>query len=967
MVFNKGGLLQKRNGYAQLTALPSTASVSTLTTHGDTLTAIGNNVYSFSEASGRWTNTGSFQPLSLSVLPLARTAGSLSSADTAVSPAGLICSTFLDSDGSYKYQIADSNGQVIVGVTALPSTANVPRVAVLGNYFVIVFLVTVTATPHVQYIAIPLNNPTSPGSATDISTSLSSISTGGFDILVADSQLYVVWNGADGGGAIRHTYLDVNLNQATTYARAGFAANKISLAYDSSTTNIWVTFWTSTGNNGYASVVSKSLVSVLVPTAILAGVVINQLTSTAASGSGTAYYTITNNYSYQSTRSDYTAKKSTTQAGSVGSQTIVARSLGLASKAFTIGTTDYMLGAYQDNNGYQPSYFLISSAGAVIARLAYSNGGGYITTQVLPSVTVQGNVAQMAYLYKVMLTPVNKSQTATSSLSVYAQTGVNLASFDFSNEALSTAEIGGSLHIAGGFLWQYDGVKPVEHGFHVWPDDVKVTTSGAGGLITAQQYYYVATYEWTDGQGIIHRSAPSVPYAITTTGATSTNTINVPCLRLTYKVAPNKVRLCVYRWSTAQQVYYQVTSVASPTLNDTTADSVAITDTLADSAIIGNSILYTAGGVIENIAAPACSSLTLYKGRLFLVDAEDRNLLWFSKVVIEATGVEMSDLLTYYVQPTIGAQGSTGDITALSSMDDKLIPFKSSAIYYVVGNGPDNTGANNDYSEPTFIATALGCDKQQSIVLSDQGLIFDSDKGRWLLGRDLSTSYIGAPVEDSNGVDITSALSIPGTNQVRLALTTGLTLVYDYFYKQWGTFSLSPVVAGCLYQGLHTYLDSYGRIFQESAGSYVDGAVPVVMSFTTGWLNLAGLQGYQRAYFFQLLGDYLSPHKLNMQIAFNYGAPSQYVTIVPGLESPLYGEGNNYGQDTPYGGPGSLEQWQVFFEQQKITSFQISLTESYDASIGQAPGAGFTLSGLNLVVAAKKGYNPLPASRQAGS
>ena len=235
--------------------------------------------------------------------------------------------------------------------------------------------------------------------------------------------------------------------------------------------------------------------------------------------------------------------------------------------------------------------------------------------------------------------------------------------------------------------------------------------------MTAQEYNYVFTYEWTDNQGNLHRSAPSIPVpftiltapvsftanrtsgsriltsvssftnlqvgqplsgtglapsafissmdtgagtitmSIAATSGTATSTtitpttlgsvvINVPTLRLTYKLSPNPVRIVGYRWSVAQPIYYQFTSVTAPVINDTTIDSVAVSDTNSDLDILGQTLLYTTGGVIENIAAPASIASALFKNRLFLIDAEDRNLLWYSKQVIEATPVEMSDLLT---------------------------------------------------------------------------------------------------------------------------------------------------------------------------------------------------------------------------------------------------------------------------------------------------------------------------------
>ena len=219
-------------------------------------------------------------------------------------------------------------------------------------------------------------------------------------------------------------------------------------------------------------------------------------------------------------------------------------------------------------------------------------------------------------------------------------------------------------------------------------------------------------------------------------------TLNVPTLRLTYKTA-NPVLVEAYRWSEAQQEYFKIGDLE----NDPTRDYVTFTDGNADSVILGNELIYTTGGVIEDIAPPPTDSLFLFDSRLWLIDSEDRNLLWYSKQVIENTPVEMSDLFTIYVAPTISAQGSTGDMKCLSAMDDKLIIFKENAIYYINGSGPDNTGANSTYSQPTFITSTVGCSNQQSIVFMQDGLMFQSDKGIWLLNRGLGTLYIGAPVE----------------------------------------------------------------------------------------------------------------------------------------------------------------------------------------------------------------------------
>ena len=130
---------------------------------------------------------------------------------------------------------------------------------------------------------------------------------------------------------------------------------------------------------------------------------------------------------------------------------------------------------------------------------------------------------------------------------------------------------------------------------------------------------------------------------------------------------------------------------------------------------------------------------------------------------------------------------------------------------------------------------------------------------------------------------------------------------------------------------------------------------------------MAGLQGYERAYFFYLLGVYQSPHKLSVQVSYDFqSSPTQSVMISPDNFNPTYGGDPLYGSSSFYGGNPSLEQWRVFFNKQKCQSFQIAVSEVYDSSYGVAPGAGLTLSGLDIVVGLKSGYPRIRAANTVG-
>lgn len=979
-VFDKVGRMTKRNGFGSLPSLPDSSS-SYLTTFNGNLTAIGKDLKAYASGPMIWVNKGGIEPLELSTLDIVKNSTNQLQSDTAFATNGLVCIVYADSQtaGSatvaiQKYSVCDATtGQNIISPSAITSTFGTvtisSKVFTLGNNFVVVLTSTDGATYRLQYFTISTAIPSAIGSVTDFATNYAPAAGGTFDGTILNNNLVISYN-ASGNAGVQAKYLTRYLGQSSAVTIASSAASVISMCSDVNNSVAWSSFYF-TGSSSGATVAlslnsgsgsSQSLGTLFTAKRFASSSIsaITNIASTAQAGVAQIAYEVTNSYSYDNTvPTNFINTVSCTQTGSLSASAGLIRSVGLASDGFLIGSVSYFLTSY--SSPYQPTYFLIGSAGAIAAKLSYGNGAGYLTLG-LPSVYVSGSFsAQFSIIKKDLVQAVNKDTNVaagTQTAGIYSQTGVTIAKVIFGTGGLTSVETAGDLHVNGGYLSMYDGYQPVEHMFHVYPDSVKTTASGSIGSMTVQTYFYQATYEWADNQGNLFRSAPSIPVTavIGTTTATARVVVNVPTLRLTHKTL-NPPKIVIYRWSTAQQVYYQVTSITQPILNNKTADSISFTDVYPDSAILGNNIIYTNGGVLENIAAPAVTGMTTFDSRLWLIDAEDPNLLWFSKQVIESTPVETSDLLTVFVPPGAGAQGNTGPMKCLAPMDDKLIIFKKNAIYYLNGIGPDNTGANNQYSQPTFITSTVGCDNQNSIVMTPLGLMFQSDKGIWLLGRDLSTNYIGKDVEDYNSLEVESALTIPATNQVRFTLNSNVTLMYDYFVNQWGTFNNIPGISSTLYQDLHTYINSRGQTFQETPGLYLDGSNPTLMSFKTGWLSFAGFQGYQRAYYMYVLGTYLTPHKLNVSVAYNYDSSvTQFKSITPTNHNDAWGDGVNWGSIPLWGGVSAREQLQFNFRIQQCQSIQVGVSEQFDSSFGEANGAGLTLSGLNFVVGFKKGH-----------
>jgi hypothetical protein len=238
--------------------------------------------------------------------------------------------------------------------------------------------------------------------------------------------------------------------------------------------------------------------------------------------------------------------------------------------------------------------------------------------------------------------------------------------------------------------------------------------------------------------------------------------------------------------------------------------------------------------------------------------------LWYSQTFIPGGGVGygFNSLLTQNIDQ------AGGDCVALCSMDDKLVILSQTRVYYMQGDGPDAFGANSNYSAPSLLTADVGCVSPTSVVLMAQGVMFQSQKGIYLAGRDLSCSYIGASVESFvQGNTVTSAVLMPDRNEVRFGLSNGNIVVYQDLFQQWYVIQGWGANA-TIWQGQYVFAEADGAPFVESTGATTDGGAPINWTAQTAWISFSGLQGYQRVSRFLVLGS--SANTITINTAYNY-------------------------------------------------------------------------------------------------
>jgi hypothetical protein len=552
---------------------------------------------------------------------------------------------------------------------------------------------------------------------------------------------------------------------------------------------------------------------------------------------------------------------------------------------------------------------------------------------------------------------------------VFAEVGIRLVTLDFdSTTAWQTAQLGRNLYIGGACPLRYDGDTIAEAGFHYAADDIAAPTQGTGGALTLLgTYLYRVVYEEIDAQGEIHQGATSVGTEVTLTGSNNRLTFAIP----TYRSGTSKrrVRIGVFRSEQGDAAaLYRVTSLdPSATgsngyiLNDTTVDTISFVDDMSDAVLIAKEPLYTNGDIPSNDPTGSGSVLAVGKNRLFYNDPSDPLLVRFTQELAPGYAAEFNNELTLPVDPYGGA------ITALAVMDDRLIVFKRSAVFAVSGPGPlRNPGAAPDigFSPAALVTSDVGCTAPSSIAVTPAGIVFQSAKGIYMLSRDLSVSYVGAPVEGFNAQTVTRATLIEDRTQVVFLCSTGKTLMFDYLFGQWSTYTNHTGLDAVVIDGTYHYLRTDGRVFRETVGVYRDDNSQIPLVLETAWIKLQGyLQGMSRFYHVALIGERKSAHTIRFRYRTDYTASWSAPINVDWTTASGddYGDGS-YG-DGDYGGDSpEVYQWKAHIgEVGQSIRFRFEDVEP----TGEF-GASYELNELLLLCGSKgNAVRPLPAARMA--
>jgi hypothetical protein len=662
-----------------------------------------------------------------------------------------------------------------------------------------------------------------------------------------------------------------------------------------------------------------------------------------------------------------------TVAGTLGTETDVARSVGLTSKLFLVDSGVYAQMAY--DTPLQGTTFIIRQDGFIFSRVNAGTSGGLTTRSVLPEVSIPE-------AYKFTIPATIKSAFVTEANVTFSRTGIVRYHHDFTDRQPVSLSTDTGLYLVSGMVQAYDGVSFFEQGYHVYPEGM-VGTPSSGGSMGAGQYQYVFLWEWYDDRGQIHRSAPSVPLTVTS-GASGQVSWVVPTLRLTARKGNRTAPiLAVYRTleigANGGSLFLRVSSRITPgtnngiVFNNPAVDTVTFVDQLADSSIVANEYLYTTGNVLENLPPEPCTAGTVYKGRIVLNSTDGTGLSQYSKFAAPGEAPSFNPALNI----AIDLEG--GDITGYGVIDDKLILSKAKAKWVTYGEPASNTGINGTLAFPERIADSSGVQAPLSVLASEFGMFYRGERGYYLLSRSLQEEYAGAAVEDFGGLSPAGAIAVENLQQLRFYHKDGECLIFDTFFKAWSSFAQRECEGVVVWNGIPATVNTDGEVRVEDGGSgFTDNSSYTSMAIETGWISMAGVQGYQRAWRLLLLCRYMSPHRLMVRIATDFSeAWKQTVYVDPqvGLNTTPYG-GQTYGQGQYGGQSGSsasapsldeVYQARIHIEPQKCQAIKFSIEDLQEGG-NFGTGEGLQVNGFALEIGAKVGaFKPHAAKTFGGT
>jgi hypothetical protein len=922
----KDGRINKRNGFTNLsTDIYNTGSVTdasgVYSINQELIMDSSDTIRTYSDNSNKWITRSSLERTALSDATVVKNNAEQTQYQHATS-GNVRVFAWKDSRGGVRVSVQDTTtGAYYVADKVVQSGSATPRVVALSDRFVILH----ANSNLIRYNEILF---TTPGTVSASATLVNDLNTTypAFDCLyLSGTGLYVSYV-ATSTDITSNLYAGAlpTVSSTRTFTAGNVAAISVTTSTVTSTTYYHIAY--AIANAVRVEVEDSALTSTISNFSMSGASIanINQITG-APFNDGTHAIGWLVGYVYSATANlNYIAYSNTNSTG-VTHYVIGSNTFRLASRLFMRNGNVHAALLFCAEESAKVSLFSVNRTTFAV-EIVSSALPGYAAPA--SGVIALGTVETTGNLVTISLGQIGDYTTIDN---VYrTPAGFSLASFTFGQTTqMSSAIANNVLYLAAGGLRLYDGANIIEDGFPNTPVIISAVSGGAGNIANGT-YQYALIYEWVDFAGNIYRSTPSLPLEHTVTGGPKEVTVNTVGCDFTLKEPLSAINTVLYRTEINGTIFYRV---ASGSLT-----SPAVIDNVSDADLVQNEILYTVGGVIENEQAPSCNIIVNHRNRLFIAGLEQTNTVRFSKLIQYSVSPSFSSAFEIRLNP-IG-----GQVTALASMDDKLIIFQNDYIYFITGDGPDDTG-NGAFTDPQLISAVLGCQNFNSVVNLPNGLLFKSDQGIYLLTRGLELVPAGDRVKDFNQYTVTSSVVIADDTEVRMTTNDGYILTYDHKNDDWSVYTGNSAVGSTIWQGKHTLVGSNGLSKYEDATTSRDNGNFVSLKIRGNWVQLDEVAGLERIYRAVVVGSFLDAHVLNVDISYDLDA-----TVLESHSLVIDDNPNQY-------------EYEVRHKRQKCSSVQYTIYDSAPTP-DTGEGRGLTVSGMRLLAGIKSKLQNLSKGRK---
>lgn len=960
--FDDVGALQPRRPYVDIGTNifggGDLADVRRIVENGDELLCFTKDtLYSWSPTRTAWVSKGTHLAIKANEATAFATTADQVDSDRA-ELAGTVVYTWTDAAGAYCAAIDGSSGAVVMAPTSFGAPTSRPRLIALTTKILLLFYDGVNGL--YAYALDPANPAAALAGA---STTVTNVAFGTYydavRVAATDTAAFVA------AGAPTTSYVVGTITEAlvvvkTTKGRTCDGA--IAISVDPTGTSGQVVRGNGTNVQGDL-ITLATLVDVYTAQAIgtAAATPIVQIAAAHRSVQDSAVYRC---YAFWSGAADtagvptWGTKYNWVSTGNtLGVQALFGASVydeqcGLASRAFDYNGRVYVWLVFSGTsaNGTSPTrialentYFMFRDDVFLCAKVSPATAGGApSSTSRLPGVALVSGSTSFAWCG----TRRRIVALGGSSGGYGARTPQDITfSFD-SDEARRTARIGSTLYITGGEILQYDGLRLVEVGFHVFPFYLVVTPDPGAGSVADGTYSYKSTYRWDNAVGEADRSTTATYATVVMAGGPGHFDVVLLPITATHKHIAN----C----SPAKEVWrtpvnpnddtplYLVTSrdpAAADPNGYVTIDQFTMADHLSDASLRAREEDPETGGVLESLAPPAASIILASESRIFLAGiADNLHQVRYSKLRAEGSVASFHDGLAVPV-PKEG-----GVITGLGFLNEIPVAFKETAIFALDGKGLNNVGLDQNY-EPRRVPSDVGAINHESIAVTPGGLVFKSKKGWYLLTQGWTVQYIGAAVKDYDDETVRSVHVVESQHQVR-CLTSSRMLVWDYLANEWAEWSIAAGVHAAMWSGTYHYATAAGVFAERSDYTAIDYGIDV----ETAWIPLLGqVQGFGRVWKLMLLGEYRGAHTLRVRVGRDRS--SAYFQDKTWTPSP-----------TTVGGPLQLAHEPSI---QEMSAIRLRITAG-PVTVGEAStySEALKLVSLALELGVEQGLNRLPAAQR---